>query len=118
MATPSPPTAAMDGEKPRASVNPAPRLLDLKAPKSADADIRNARKRIDPPGQVTGYKTRRVVSLREEPRYAASSKSQIGAGTSISVLEAKGDWVKVQTRLSGDVGYVRREYLVRQTTAR
>jgi len=118
MATASPPTDVVDDEKLRASVNPAPRLLGPKAPKMSDIDIGNARKRVDPSGQVIAYKTRRVVSLREEPRYAAIAKSQIGAGTSISVLEAKGDWFKVQTRPSGDVGYVRREYLVRQSSTR
>ena len=118
MAKPSPPTDAIDDEKPRALFNPAARLLDLKASKLADTDIRSARKRVDRPGQAVAYKTRRMVSLREEPRYAAIAKSQIGAGTSISVIEARGDWLKVQARPSGEIGYVRREYLVHQTSAR
>jgi hypothetical protein len=73
-----------------------------------------AKKREEPPREVTAYKTRRVVPLREEPRFAATSKAQIGAGTSISVLESNGDWFKVRTRPSGATGYVRKEYLVRQ----
>src|SRR6266542_3877919 len=77
-----------------------------------------AKKREEPPGEMTAYKTRRVVSLREEPRFAATSKAQIGAGTSISVLESNGDWFKVRTRPSGAIGYVRKEYLVRQSSTR
>src|SRR6266496_5040730 len=40
------------------------------------------KKREEPPGEMMTYKTRRMVSLREEPRFAATSKAQIGAGTS------------------------------------
>jgi len=76
------------------------------------------KKREEPPGEMMAYKTRRVVSLREEPRFAAASKAQIGAGTSISVLESNGDWFKVRTRPSGAIGYVRKEYLVRQSSTR
>jgi Bacterial SH3 domain len=105
-----------DGER-QAPANPTSRSSDVKSRKTADADYRKARRRDDPPGHVIAYKTRRAVSLREEPRFAASAKAQIAAGTSISVLEAKGDWFKVKTRPSGAVGYVRKEYLVRQPSA-
>jgi len=77
-----------------------------------------AKKREEPPGEMMTYKTRRVVSLREEPRFAATSKAQIGAGTSISVLESNGDWFKVRTRPAGAIGYVRKEYLVHQSSTR
>jgi hypothetical protein len=96
----------------------AARLVDLKARKTIDADNRNARKREDRPERGDAYLTRRAVSLRGEPRFAATAKAQIGAGTSISVLGAHGDWLKVKTRPSGAVGYVRKEYLVRQRSIR
>jgi hypothetical protein len=108
------PKVSIDEEERRAPVNPASRSSDMKSRKTADADYRNTKRREEPPGHVITYKTRRVVSLREEPRFAAAAKAQIAAGTSISVLEAKGDWLKVKTRPSGTVGYIRKEYLVRQ----
>jgi Bacterial SH3 domain len=108
------PKVSVDEEERRAPVNPTSLSSDMKSRKTADADYRNTKRREDPPGHVIGYKTRRVVSLREEPRFAAAAKAQIAAGTSISVLEAKGDWLKVKTRPSGAVGYIRKEYLVRQ----
>jgi Bacterial SH3 domain len=89
-------------------------LVDLKAQKTIGADNRNARKREDQPEGVDAYVTRRAVSLRGEPRFAATAKAHIGAGTSISVLGAQGDWLKVKARPSGAVGYVRKEYLVPQ----
>jgi Bacterial SH3 domain len=105
---------SIDDEERRAPVNSISRSSDMKWRKTADAGYRNTKRREDPTGHVIAYKTRRVVSLREEPRFAAAAKAQIAAGTSISVLEAKGDWFKVKTRPSGTVGYVRKEYLVRQ----
>jgi len=105
--------SSIDAEERQAPVSPS-RSFDLKSRKTVAADYRNVRKREDPPGRAAAYKTRRLVSLREEPRFAASAKAQIAAGTSISVLEAKGDWFKVKTQPSGAVGYVRKEYLARQ----
>jgi hypothetical protein len=109
--------SSIDGEERPAPVSPTSRSSDLKSRKKAGADYRNTRRREDPPGHVTAYKTQRAVSLREEPRFAATAKAQIAAGTSISVLEAKGDWFKIKTRPSGAVGYVRKEYLVRQRSS-
>jgi hypothetical protein len=57
------------------------------------------------------YKTRRAAPLREEPRFAATTAEDIGPGTRVSVLGAKGDWLKVKSRLSGKIGYVRKEYI-------
>jgi Bacterial SH3 domain len=106
--------SSIDDEEWGTPVSPSSRSSDLKSRKTADADYRNARRREDPPGHVIAYKTRRAVSLREEPRFAATARAQIGPGTPITVLEAKGDWFKVKTQPSGAVGYVRKEYLVRQ----
>ena len=106
--------SSIDDEEYRAPVSPTPRALELKSRKAPDANYRNARRREDPPRRAAAYKTWRPVSLREEPRFAATAKTQIEAGTSISVLEAQGDWFKVKTEPSAVVGYVRKEHLVRQ----
>ena len=71
-------------------------------------------KRVEPTGRVIPYMTRRIVSLRDEPRFGAPVKGQIRAGTPISVLEAQGDWFKIRTPSLGAIGYVRREHLVNQ----
>src|SRR5919109_2588345 len=92
--------------------------VNLKARKTIGANNRNARKREDRPERGDAYVTRRAVLLRAEPRFASTAKTQIGAGTSISVLGAQGDWLKVKTRPSGAVGYVRKEYLVPESSLR
>ena len=61
--------------------------------------------------RVTEYKTRRMVPLREEPRFSSETSEHIGPGTPISVVETKGDWVKIKTRPAGSIGYVRKEYV-------
>lgn len=97
-----------------ASGSSASRVDDFRALHRIDADSHYIRTREAWPARAATYVTRTVVSLRERPYYAAAVKTQIGAGTQISVLETQGNWLKVKTRPTGAVGYVRREYLVRQ----
>jgi peptidoglycan hydrolase CwlO-like protein len=100
------------------AIMPSKPNFEADNPRKKRVDRVVAKKREEPPAEMTTYKTRRVVSLREEPRFAATSKAQIGAGTSISVLESNGDWFKVRTRPSGAIGYIRKEYLVHQSSTR
>jgi hypothetical protein len=101
--------ASINEEERPATVGPTSPSSGLKSRKAVA--VANRRR---PPEHLITYKTRRAVAIREAPRFAATTKAQLAAGTSISVLEAKGDWFKVKTRPSGTVGYVRKEYLVRQ----
>jgi hypothetical protein len=94
------------------SGNPDQRRADLSNPKIALASAGKTQTAEEPPKNATEYKTQRAVSLRQKPRFAAATAEDIDPGTGISVLEAKGDWVKVKTRPSGKVGYVRKEYIV------
>jgi hypothetical protein len=93
------------------SGNPDQRRADLSNPKIALASAGKTQTAEEPPKNATEYKTQRAVSLRQKPRFAAATAEDIDPGTGISVLEAKGDWVKVKTRPSGKVGYVRKEYI-------
>lgn len=93
-------------------------LMDPNVRKTVDADSRPAKTREDRPKTVAGYVTRRVVLLRQWPRFAATPKEQLAVGTSIRVLEVQGNWLKVKTWPSRAVGYVRKEYLVHQSSAR
>jgi hypothetical protein len=76
-----------------------------------DDAARKLRKSEEPPRHAIDYKAQRIVRLRPEPRFAAATTEDIDPGTAISVLEAKGDWLKVKTRPAGSVGYVRKEYI-------
>jgi len=98
-------------EKREPAVSPDQRAAEVKAPKMVDASARKTRISEDPPKLVMNYKTRRTAPLRQEPRFAAASAEDIDPGTPISVLEAKGDWLKVKTRPQGRVGYIRKEYV-------
>jgi hypothetical protein len=89
------------------------RVADQKVRKPGIANAHSARNSND-----DRYVTRRAVALREQPRYAARAKAEIGAGTSVSVLGEQGSWLRVKTRQSGDIGYVRKEYLVLARSAR
>jgi sRNA-binding protein len=94
------------------SETPDQRPADLRNPKMALASAGKAQSAPEEPTKnALEYKTRRAAPLREEPRFAAATSEDIGPGTRISVLEVKGDWLKVKTRPSGKIGYVRKEYI-------
>ena len=95
-----------------------PRLVEQRARKTVVPDSRNAKKGEGRPERVAGYVTRRTVTLREQPRYAATAKAEIGPGTAVSVLATQGNWLRVKSGQSGAIGYVRKEYLVYASSTR
>ena len=57
-------------------------------------------------------KTTQAVALREQPRFAAERVQEIDAETELSLLENKGDWLKVKVAHASAVGFVRKEYII------
>jgi hypothetical protein len=108
-----------DDDNRRESTGSAPKVTEQKTRKAAFTENRNAAGRgADQREPMAGYVTRRTVALREAPRYAAKAKTQIGPGTSVSVLDTQGNWLRVKTRQSGTIGYVRKEYLIYASSSR
>jgi len=82
-----------------------------------DSTERTAKSEV-PNETSKSYAILRRVALREEPRFAGATVQEVDAGTQINVLAVHGDWLKVKTRESGIVGYIRREHVVRSDLAR
>ena len=53
----------------------------------------------------------RTAALKDEPRFAAEAIEKVGLGTRVTVLRRERDWIKVRVQTSGNVGYLRKEYL-------
>jgi hypothetical protein len=53
----------------------------------------------------------RTAALKHEPRFAADAIEKVGLGTRVTVLRKERDWIKVKVNTSGNVGYLRKEYL-------
>lgn len=53
----------------------------------------------------------RTVALKHEPRYAAAAVEKVGLGERVMVLRKERDWLKVKVNGSGNVGYMRKEFL-------
>lgn len=102
--------SAGEGER-EPSGNSDQRLADSRSPKMALASARKTQTAEELVQHVLEVRTSRATPLRREPRFGATAAEDIDPGTSISVLEAKGDWLKVKARPSGKVGYVRKEYV-------
>src|SRR5215470_11536228 len=93
----------------KSTIQANPRTAGLKVAQAVETDGSKTQKLAAKPDQGIEYRTRRNAPLRQEPSYRAPKSQDIDAGATISVLETKGDWLKVQAGPS--VGYVRKEYV-------
>ncbi len=93
----------------KSTIQANPRRAGLKVAQAVETDGNKIQKLTRKPDQGIEYRTRRIAPLRQEPSYGAPKSQDIDAGATISVLETKGDWLKVQVGPS--VGYVRKEYV-------
>lgn len=50
-------------------------------------------------------------TLKQEPRFAAEAIEKVDRGERVIVLDRKLQWIKVKMQTSGNVGYLRQEYL-------
>jgi len=66
----------------------------------------------------TETKISRTAALKDEPRFAADVIEKVGLGTRVTVLREERDWIKVKVKSSGNIGYMRKEYLVSYNTIR
>jgi hypothetical protein len=53
----------------------------------------------------------RPLAIRDNPRYSANSVREVEEATQLSILEHRGDWLKVRSAAGGQVGFVRKEYV-------
>ncbi len=51
----------------------------------------------------------RQIVMRDNPRYSAGSVREVEEATQLSILENRGDWLKV--RAGSQIGFVRKEYV-------
>jgi len=107
----------LDEGKSKSTIQANPHTTGLKVAQAVDTDASKTPKLAGKADQGIEYRTRRVSPLRQEPLYGAPKIQDIDAGATISVLETKGDWLKVKTGPSGAVGYVRKEYVGPLTTS-
>ena len=71
----------------------------------------NAYSLATPATAETETEIARTAALKHEPRFAAEAIEKVGLGTRVTVLRKERDWIKVKVNTSGNVGYLRKEYL-------
>jgi hypothetical protein len=65
------------------------------------------------PREILGeYQSRRSISIRKAPNFAAATVREIDSGTSLNILGFTGSWAKVELGPGGIIGFVRREFLI------
>jgi hypothetical protein len=60
---------------------------------------------------LIAFKTNRPVAIRENPRFSSKNVHAVDGDTQLSILENRGDWVKVRLADAGFIGFVRKEYI-------
>ena len=93
---------AAHGEATPVSVNP---------PKVSQDVVTRTKVQPSPAQTFPMIKTTQAVALRQQPRFAAERVHEVDADTELSLLENKGDWLKVKVAHAGAIGFVRKEYV-------
>jgi hypothetical protein len=60
---------------------------------------------------LIAVKTNRSVAIRENPRFSARTVHEVDEDTELSIVETKGDWLKVKIADAGFIGFVRKEFV-------
>ncbi len=60
---------------------------------------------------LNAVKTNRPVAIRENPQFSAKTVYEIDVDTPLSILENRGDWLKVKIADAGFTGFVRKEFV-------
>jgi hypothetical protein len=53
----------------------------------------------------------RHLAIRADPRYSANTVREVEESTPLSILDKRGDWLKVRTAQGGVTGFIRKEYI-------
>jgi len=102
--TPGVATSAKAGQ-----VEATPVIISL--PRVSQDAVTQAKVQPSPAQTFPRIKTTRAVALRQQPRFAAARVHEIDAETELSLLENKGDWLKVKVAHANSIGFVRKEYV-------
>jgi hypothetical protein len=61
--------------------------------------------------EIAAAKTNRPLAIRENPRFSAKKVHDVDGDTRLSILENRGDWLKVKIADAGFIGFVRKEFV-------
>jgi hypothetical protein len=61
--------------------------------------------------ELVAAKTNRPLAIRENPRFSSKKVHEVESDTQLSILENRGDWLKVKIADAGFIGFVRKEFV-------
>jgi hypothetical protein len=93
--------------KPLMNIN-SPTDILAQAPSVAAREIAKAKAQ---PTALATVKANRQLAIRDNPRYSGKSLRDVDEATPLSILENRGDWLKVRLADAGPIGFVRKEYV-------
>jgi len=95
------------GERTPAALPPAPHVIQPSTAKSSTVHV--AKPKTEE--VLIAVKTNRSVAIRENPRFSAKTVHEVDEDTQLSIVETKGDWLKVKIADAGFIGFIRKEFV-------
>jgi hypothetical protein len=86
----------------------SPTEIASRSPSAAAREIAKAKAQ---PTALATVKANRQLAIRDNPRYSGKSLRDVDEETPLSILENRGDWLKVKLADAGPIGFVRKEYV-------
>jgi hypothetical protein len=99
----APTILAVEKRAPTASASP---VIQPSAVKSSTVHVAKPKTEV-----LVAVKTNRSVAIRESPRFSAKTVHEVDEDTQLSIVENKGDWLKVKISDAGFIGFVRKEFV-------
>jgi TonB family protein len=59
-----------------------------------------------------------ATSLRKEPNFSSPAVARLAVGTKVSLIDTRGDWLEVRAESTLQSGFIRREFISSQASAR
>src|SRR5262245_58325766 len=96
-----------EGERAPTALPAAPHIVQPSAVKSSTVhSVKPKKEEV-----LILVKTNRSVAIRENPRFSAKTVHEVDEDTKLSIVENKGDWLKVKIADAGFIGFVRKEFV-------
>jgi uncharacterized protein YgiM (DUF1202 family) len=61
------------------------------------------------------YQVKHPTTIRQEPNFGSESVGKFAAGTRVTIVAARGDWVEVRGDDANLSGFIRREFVAELT---
>jgi hypothetical protein len=83
--------------------------------RTAASNKAKAEQSAEPKSLTRMYQVKHPTTIRQEPNFGSESVGKFAAGTRVTIVAARGDWVEVRGDDANLSGFIRREFVAELT---